>query len=63
VALFRARSERDTGPPRPVPRDVESLEELIRALNTAEDEAATWVVGRVFGLVRSSRAISFMVLF
>ena len=44
MALFRARSERDTGPQRPVPRDVESLEALVRALDSAKDEAATWQV-------------------
>jgi putative methionine-R-sulfoxide reductase with GAF domain len=42
VGLFGRAAGGEPAAATPVPRDVESLEDLIRALESAQDEAATW---------------------
>src|SRR3954464_9865425 len=41
MGLFRSRPS-DLPPAPPVPRDVEALEELVKNLESATDEASTW---------------------
>ena len=43
VASFRSRRSTEA-PPRPVPRDVESLEKLITDLDRATDLRSTWQI-------------------
>jgi len=54
VGLFGHRASDEAAAVTSVPRDVESLEELIRALESAQDESATWRI-TVEATVRSNR--------